>query len=61
MLFSISRSMHVSGSYELNVTGLQPLFFYFYFIFFPLFFSFINEMFRYHVFELILSVFVQEK
>ncbi len=49
MLFSISRSMHVSWSYELKRNRTAFCVFYF-FLFFPLFFSFINEMFRCHVF-----------
>ncbi len=59
MLFSISRSMHVSWSYELkrNRTATSV----FFILFFPLFFSFINEMLDIMYFELILSVFVQEK
>ncbi len=42
--------MHVSWSYELKRNRTAFSVFLFYIYFFPLFFSFINEMFRCHVF-----------
>ncbi len=50
MLFSISRSMHVSWSYELKRNRTSTSVFFIFIFIFSLFFSFINEMFRYHVF-----------